>query len=321
MVLPEAFDIEFYKNKYDDLTDFDDEKIVHHYRKIGKYENREYCDLPDNWDWEKHQQNFSNDIFTKEEAITHYSIHKNYLGVDTIQELTTDKEPIYIVYFICINPEKNWGDFIQGQIGDMLRCKILDRAKLFVVISGKEAEIKQVEILISGMVQKQVDYTHIFTNEFEFPAIEKISQLAKEFPEKIYIYLHTKGMFFNHPHTWRSVMNRKLTMNLFLDWDNTLSIFKRCPNIKKAGLFPSLGGWIWFNFWWARGEYLANCKPLEKNDDRFSCELWLGDHGSKTWTDCYSLYYKSICYHQIPSIMPKILYVDMDPPDIIPLRF
>jgi hypothetical protein len=322
MTLPEEFDIDFYKNHHPDLKEaFGDNKdlLIDHYRKNGKFEHRQYTELPDNWDWEHYVEKFPTEIFTKEEAIAHYSQHKKYTL--RAESKIKEKEPIFIVYFICINPEKHWQDFVAGQILDILRSKILCSAKLFVLICGTESQIQEAQYIITSLVKNHVEFTSVYKNEYEYPAIQKIQELATQFPDKIFIYLHSKGMFFNHPHPWRSIMNKKLTMNLFLDWDNTLHIFNKCTNIQKAGLFPAIGGWIWFNFWWARGSYIAKCKPLEKSDDRFLCEWWLGTHGSRTWTDCYSLYYKNISYHRVSNTMPGIIYKELDPPDQIPLVY
>ena len=106
MTLPEGFDIDFYKNHPDLKEAFGDNNdlLIDHYRKNGKFEHRQYTELPENWDWENHVKEYPTEIFTKEEAIAHYSQHKKYTL--RAESKIKETEPIFIVYFICINHQR-----------------------------------------------------------------------------------------------------------------------------------------------------------------------------------------------------------------------
>ena len=174
-------------------------------------------------------------------------------------------------------------------------------SKLHVVLLGTPCEIQEAKLMIENIINDTIDITEVYENTYEFPAIIKIRELALINPNKIFIYLHIKVMINHNPTQHRTMAEILLTRSTLLNWDTTLFIFNHFPEIQKAGSFPSQDGWVWFNFWWARGSYLISCSPIEipinmVENDRFICENWLGASGSNTWTDTYSLVTKNISY-------------------------
>jgi hypothetical protein len=318
-ILPGAFDHIFYYSNYEDLNNKIGNNIdllKEHYLNWGRYENRQYCRLPENFDWKKF---VNSTIITKDEAI--YEFVRKFKEDLTIYPIINPKPKcIIIVYYIFINDEKDWRSIIREQMTDVYNSGIFSQSVLHVVLSGKSIYREIVYEIIKKIIQEDFSMTHIEENYFEFPAIQKIHELAMINKEKIFIYLHTKGMVNNNPYSWRLIMEHKLTLNTFLDWETTLYMFEKYKNIQKASLFPSIEGFAWYNFWWARGSYLSDCKPLVYSENRFECEYWLGTHGSHTWTDCYSIYGKNISYfHQ--KEMPTLIYHHMYPRLEIPLMY
>ena len=322
--LPEKFDHVFYSNYYNDLFNafgHNKQLLENHYLKSGRFENRNYCDLPDNFNWQKYIL-FNKDVFntiemcTKDNAICHFLNNKHNLNTyindhnddindhnDDINDHNDDinDKPIYILYYAFLYNGQKWKNIIAGQIRDIYYSGILKMSKLHAVLLGTPCEIQEAKLLIQTIINDTIDITEVYENTYEFPAFIKIRELALINPNKIFIYLHSKGMINHNPGQHRTMIEMLLTRSTLLNWDNTLFIFKHFPEIQKAGSFPAQEGWIWYNFWWARGSYLISCNPIEipinmVENDRFICESWLGRSGTNTWTDIYSLVSKNISY-------------------------
>lgn len=313
--IPKAFDYLFYSSYYNDLNkEFgqNEAMLKKHYLLHGRFEGRKYCNLPDKFDWVKyieyiHKKIDANAepnklIDTKDSAIHHYM---TFTAPDIPPEcLYTDNyahKPIYIVYFCFLNEEKEWMRMIHDQLNDVKNTGIFNSSAFHAVIYGNPDDIIKAHSMMENLICQKIEFTPVHTNRYEFPAIIKIRELAIENPDKIFIYFHSKGMVNHNHNTYRTILENKLTLSTFINWDETLYKFNTNPNIQKAGLMPGESGLIWFNFWWARGTYLASCKPIVESDDRFVCEVWLGESGSRTWTDCYSIIDKKISFTPDPS--------------------
>ena len=53
---------------------------------------------------------------------------------------------------------------------------------------------------------------------------------------------------YNNDSNRRSEDEVNLTNYLIHGWRDILNVFKNYSDINRIGLVPSLGGWIWFNF-------------------------------------------------------------------------
>jgi hypothetical protein len=101
-------------------------------------------------------------------------------------------------------------------------------------------------------------------------------------------------MVFHSDEIPRNEEEEILTNTLFDNWKRTISLFKQNKKINKLGLFPSSSnGFIWFNFWWVRGEYINILEEPIITEDRYYYESWL-KNASYTETDSYSIYSNSI---------------------------
>ena len=309
--IPKAFDYLFYCSYYPDLNNIigpNEELLKKHYLNYGRFEGRKYCNLPDKFNWVNYinyiKMKDNSIIDSKEEAIYHYitftAPNVPLECLDSDSDLNTDK-PIYIVYFCFLNKEKCWMSMIHDQLNDVKNTGILNSSNFHAVIYGEHNDIIKAHTMMETLICQKIQITPVYTNRYEFPAIIKIRELAIENPDKIFIYFHSKGMVNHNSSTYRTHLERKLTLSTFLNWDETLYKFNTNPNIQKAGLMPSPDGLIWFNFWWARGLYIASCEPIIESDDRFACEVWLGLSGSNTYNDCYSLIDKKISFTNDPS--------------------
>jgi len=206
-----------------------------------------------------------------------------------------ERSKIIIVYHVFINHPENWRSIVMGQICDIIDSNLLSISYLYVSLTGKQSLIDAVKNVITlklRSVTKNMEFILSNDNMYEYPSIEKLHSLSqiKSNQGKLFIYLHTKGMSQSHSPMDRTGYNIFLTRTLLWNYKNIIELFESNSKINKIGLFPARNGWIWFNFFWARFNYLQKCsKPLITNR-RHSYEDWLGSNGHPFYDDCLSLY-------------------------------
>ena len=314
--IPDFFDYKFYSDYHTDLKEAFGENeflLKRHYLKHGQFENRKYCNIPDDFDWKKYI--LANPSFfpnmedkTKRNSITHflknhYNQDKSYDDYKLIGDISY--KPIIIVYYAFLNNDRDWKAIVLGQINDIYNSKILSVVyKFHLVVLGDKNDIEELKNILKSIINVEIEYTELYKNKYEFPAMKKIRDLALENQDKLFIYLHSKGMSYSSSEK-RNKHENVLTLKTILDWETTLFIFENFPEINKAGLSPAKEGHVWFNFWWARGSYLANCEPIIMKEhyeekERYICETWLGESGNKSCKDIYSMNKKTVCEPIIP---------------------
>jgi len=299
--IPPAFDWQFYINNYADLKDILKFEIEakNHYLTVGFYERRKYCNIYDNFNWKEYISRYysigtnQDHITTKEDAIYH-QINNNQ---DQVINTPLYQARINIVYYIYINPNKNWQNILKGQLFDLHQTTILEKNKLYIVICCDDSNNINNALSIIHIVLNQyihnVDVSIEHKNHYEYYGIKKVYDLACQDKNSIFIYFHSKGMVFNNSNDGRSDTEIKLTRHTLCNWENVLYVFETQKNISKAGLFPGHGGFVWFNFWWARGNYIASQSEPIITDNRYYYEHWLKNN---TWTDCYCIKDKNISW-------------------------
>lgn len=52
-------------------------------------------------------------------------------------------------------------------------------------------------------------------------------------------------------HIVRPEIEVKLFNHAIVPWQDVINIFARNATVTRCGTFPSPGGWMWYNFWWA----------------------------------------------------------------------
>jgi hypothetical protein len=200
---------------------------------------------------------------------------------------------INIVYFICINESKDWKTIVNGQLTDIVNSNILLEAKLNIVLSVPNSNLTKeaYELIITSLQNVNnllLDINTFVGNRYEYEGIKKLYDLADSEPNKFYLYLHTKGMFNSNEFS-RSNDEKILTKTILKDWKESISILKKHRNIVRIGMFPADGGWVWFNFFWTRGDYLRTCEVPKITHDRYYYESWLCNSIMREF-DSYSLF-------------------------------
>lgn len=207
---------------------------------------------------------------------------------------------IKIIYYLYLNPDANWKAIVLGQLLQLKGYGILEKADLYVHMCDCHNLSAQAEILIKGIVPTVI-LSFSYDNRYEYPGIKLTHDLAKQYPNANFIYFHAKGM--SHNIQSRSVKEITLFTLTFENWRKSIPLLNR-NGIQKIGLFPAMleegadksgdiGGWIWYNYWYATGKYLSNCAQPIIHQDKYYYEGWLGLHNADNTyitNDCKSLY-------------------------------
>lgn len=124
-------------------------------------------------------------------------------------------------------------------------------------------------------------HVHIYMklgNTFEYPAFHLLWSQARVHPDRVYLYFHSKGQ--SHPKfkgTNRMLTEMALFREVVAPWRSVLDIFDLWgPAVQHLGIMTCLLGYEWYNFFWARGDFLARLHEPERVERRGYYEEWLG---------------------------------------------
>lgn len=196
---------------------------------------------------------------------------------------------IIIVYYIYINELSNWKAIIKGQLLDIKKFGLLKKSQLYIHITSTYP-IEEVINFINTITQKAIiSFSSI--NQYEYPAINLIYNLAKDNESTIFIYFHTKGMSYEINE--RLPKEKKLLYSTFKPWKKIIKKMNNSDLFNKSGFFISQNGvFIWYNFWYAKGKFLINLEKPKITNDRYYYESWLGkvNISNYTYNDTLSIY-------------------------------
>jgi hypothetical protein len=202
------------------------------------------------------------------------------------------EKPLAIVYYIWINPQRNWEVIIRGQLTDIIESGVLEKSDLHVVLCCPYDDLFQesVDVVKNALESVQQSYdlvTVTVGNFFEFPGILTLYDLAQKEREKTYLYMHSKGMY----NWWDNCYRHTRIPSEIILTRGHLNVWREIASIPsgtqfKAGMFPGNDNSMLFNFFWATGEYLASCSYPVISEYRYYYETWLGSgilEDVKTW--------------------------------------
>jgi FkbM family methyltransferase len=196
-----------------------------------------------------------------------------------------------IVYYIFINPDRNWKIIVEGQMKDLQFTNIPYNKIYIHICSEQQYLIDECKNLINEIGIQRIVYSQSSTNQFEYPGLKLLYDLSHNSNE-IFLYIHSKGMVYNNHYAIRSVAEQPSFRVTLHYYQKAIEIFRDNKLINKVGIWPSDKGYIWLNFFYIRGGYLK--KGPEISDYRYYYEEYIGNG---TYTDCYSLALDKIgCY-------------------------
>eukprot|EP00607_Mallomonas_marina_P006510 CAMPEP_0182430908 /NCGR_PEP_ID=MMETSP1167-20130531/44696_1 /TAXON_ID=2988 /ORGANISM="Mallomonas Sp, Strain CCMP3275" /LENGTH=245 /DNA_ID=CAMNT_0024616587 /DNA_START=161 /DNA_END=898 /DNA_ORIENTATION=- len=119
-----------------------------------------------------------------------------------------------------------------------------------------------------------INFSIDYDMHYEYAGLRKVWGLAKECttPSRcVLLYFHSKNMWNGRSeHTARSVANKLLTTTVVEDFQFIIQQFHLNRNLSTLGFASGcLTPVQYFNFWWARGEYLQTVGEPVKSEDRF----------------------------------------------------
>jgi len=177
---------------------------------------------------------------------------------------------IYIVYYINCLIQPNYMDWLLNQVSMITSFGAKEIHIVATIQDEKETSFRtECMSLFPGVILHCTSQ-----NEFEYQGILKVWILSQMYNNKndIFLYFHSKGMS-RHP---CYAYNKHDNYNVILrDINYIKEIFDIFPTIDKVGYFSGGIGWIWYNFWYARGSYLFCLERPIRTERRYYYEDWL----------------------------------------------
>ena len=148
---------------------------------------------------------------------------------------------------------------------------------------------------------KNIQINYYNFNEYEYRGIKKVYDLGKIYnsDKDIILYFHSKGI--TKYETYFETINFDYN-NLLNDINRVKEIFDIFPKINKVGLMSSQPGWIWYNFWFARGSYIFDMLEPLISGNRHYYEEWLHLNNNIIKYDCYSIIPSYYLDYRCPNI-------------------
>lgn len=200
-------------------------------------------------------------------------MYTHYVKCETEVDINnTEEYNLHIVYFINCMSNKNYMSWLENQIN--LVKNFNGTIYIVATITPEEEELFRVTTLnLFSNINLNIEC--YYENEFEYRGIYKVWQLGQTYNTKndIILYFHSKGV--THFPSYES--NAHDSYNIILkDINKIKEIFTIFPKIDKIGFCNSNLGWVWYNFWYARGSYINNVETPIKTERRHYYEDWLG---------------------------------------------
>lgn len=195
-----------------------------------------------------------------------------------------------IVYYTFIHPQR-WAGILPGQMADLAKSGLLERAHLSVVFSVDEKHkelVARVEEAVRSAVGttylSTLNFSHTFKNHYEYTGLKLMHDRATQHPDRHFLYFHGKGMVFHRKPNGERIPEERLLHQQVIDPWRVVLPYLQDPKgvVQKAGFTCSPEGFVWFNYFWIRGSYLAQCKPPLLSNERYLYEHFIADNCPKT---------------------------------------
>ena len=208
---------------------------------------------------------------------------------------------INIVYHAGINADNpQWRTIVSEQLTELRGCGLLNVSNALYVnlaVSGfgfngsvapllDESERLVHQALGGHSAGCRVVVSRVAVNQHEYPSIRLLRDLAhlyNESSEALFLYFHTKGMFYHLGKPMladsghRTIDNVRMTSVVVTrNWEYVLEQFGALPQLSTAGLAAACSGFQWYNFFWARGAYLRRLVTPVPSDEPHYYERWSG---------------------------------------------
>jgi len=171
-----------------------------------------------------------------------------------LQINNTETYNLHIVYYINCLVNANYFDWLKNQIELVYNFG----GTIYVIATLNQSNEDTFRINCLILFPNLIIECN-YANDYEYPGILKVWQLGQinNKHNDIILYFHSKGA--THYSSYES--NRNDIYNVILK--------------DKIGYSSGGIGWIWYNFWYARGNYINNLECPLKTTRRHYYEDWL----------------------------------------------
>lgn len=183
--------------------------------------------------------------------------------------------------FITVHAKNDWQEISKTILDEMHRSGLWEKLdRLFVFTDGN-----------SWFTTEKTELFKKAESDFEFPAIEKIKEIADAAEENIRIlYLHTKGSSKNQLAPDKDNMNDWFKLMLYATVSMHNVCFKALESHDACGANYSECKGLHFphhfsgNFWWANSNYIKTLPPVSRTipysgfHERHNAEFWIGEN-------------------------------------------
>lgn len=199
-------------------------------------------------------------------------------------------ESLQVVYHIATIG--NWQEIVREQLNLLSNSGLGSATKyIYVNVVGMDenqfSHIKSTLFANYPFFNKMRFEFHGSLQEYEFPSIRKVQEVARNYPNAKILYFHTKGASHGVKETVNASWNKNQIKNAaqwrrFMEYHaitkwrdavQALNEFEACgTDWGRASLdkpFHFSG-----NFWWATAKYINRCSLA--TNDRFDCETFIG---------------------------------------------
>jgi hypothetical protein len=216
----------------------------------------------------------------------------DYLSnLNSAHRLTRRK--LCIVYFFNAQVSSPGYPVFVYQIKDLISSGLFAQhlfapVEFWIVLTATKTQQQEIVKIYKNLVRShegkkntifsQTKITTTNDNQYELPALNLLWHLAREpgHKESIFLYFHGKGTSHRESEQSRNFRELFLTRLVVGSWLTSYILFELLKEIEKVGFMSSPGGWLWYNFWWARSSYLRGLSRPQISDNRHGYESWLG---------------------------------------------
>lgn len=188
---------------------------------------------------------------------------------------------VYFAYLKDVNGT-NWEEVVCEQMNSLKSIglyNIIEDVSLVVVCDDKQ--LKRLKQHIWAKWKKVKIYARTNVNQYEYPGLKAVWEIAQKEDDSIILYFHTKGISNSSKKRGGSSIRRIMFDTTIRNYDLYLEEFKKNKDLDLGMVFPSEYGFSWYNFFWAKSSYVKNHLPEPKyTSHRYYWERWIGSEYS-----------------------------------------
>jgi len=79
-------------------------------------------------------------------------------------------------------------------------------------------------------------------------------------------------------HIIRPEAEARLFNSAIVPWREVVDVFAKNATVTRCGTFPSSGGWMWNNFWWAFSSAMNDCNAAIQTIIKIYGIIWIHSH-------------------------------------------